>query len=146
MASLESAVFISVLVALTLIFVDFLILPTVLFGVLLIVVFTGFIASALAGSENNSYRVGGIAGGVLALLFFLVKFFTGPELSFNLYGLDLNFVLLSEGFVYLILSFIISLAIFMFLGAFGGLIAQELFSSKEDKPKNNGNSRPSEYQ
>ena len=143
MASLESSVFISVFLALALIFVDYLILPTVTFTVLVILVFTGFIASAMAGSENNSYRVGGIAGGVLAVLFFLVKFFTGPELSFNLYGLNLNFALMSEGFIYLILSFIISLAIFMFLGAFGGLIAQELFSSKEDEGKNN--SKPTEY-
>lgn len=141
MASLETSVFISVFLALALIFVDFLILPIVIFGVLLIVVFTGFIASAMAGSENYSYRVGGIAGGVLAVLFFLVKFFTGPELSFNLYGLDLNFALMSEGFIYLILSFIVSLAIFMFLGAFGGLIAQELFSSKEG----DNNSKPTEY-
>ena len=145
MASLESSVLISVFIALTLIFVDFLILPTVALSVLFIVVFTGFIASAMAGSENNSFRVGGIAGGVLAVLFFLVTFLTSPELSFNLYGLNVNFLLLSEGFVYLILSFILSLAIFMFLGAFGGLIAQELFGPKEEKPENQGNSKPSEY-
>ena len=143
MASLETSVFISVFLALALIFLDFLILPFVIFGVLLIVVFTGFIASAMAGSENYNYRVGGIAGGVLAVLFFLVKFFTGPELSFDLYGLDLNFALMSEGFIYLILSFIVSLAIFMFLGAFGGLIAQELLSSKEDEGEHN--SKPTEY-
>jgi hypothetical protein len=145
MASLESSVFISVLIALALIFVDFLILPAVAFGVLLIVVFTGFIASAMAGSENHSYRVGGIAGGVLAVLFFLVMFFTGPELSFDLYGLNFSFVLMSEGFVYLILSFILSLAIFMFLGAFGGLIAQELFRPKEEEPENQDSSKPSKY-
>jgi len=144
MASLESSVIISVFIALTLIFVDFLILPTVAFSVLLIVVFTGFIASAMAGSENNSYRVGGIAGGVLAVLFFFVTLFTGPELSFSLYGLGISFTLMSEGLIYLILSFILSLAIFMFLGAFGGLIAQELFKPKEDKPENH-NSKPSEY-
>ncbi len=142
MASLESSVIISVFIALILIFVDFLILPAVVFSVLLIVVFAGFIASAMASSENNSYRVGGIAGGVLAVLFFLVIFFTGPELSFNLYGLGISLALMSEGFIYLILSFILSLAIFMFLGAFGGLIAQELFRPKDVKPENQANSKP----
>lgn len=131
MAGRESSVFISVFLALILLFVDFIILPSVAISVLFIVVFTGFIASAMAGSENNSYRVGGIAGGVLSVLFFIVTFFTAPTLSFNLYGLGFSLVLLSEGFIYLILSFILSLAIFMLLGAFGGLVAQELFGSKD---------------
>ncbi|MDD1775059.1 MAG: hypothetical protein LUQ24_05975 [Methanobacterium sp.] len=133
MASQESSVFISIFIALLLLFVDFLIIPSVVVSVLFIVVFTGFIASAMAGSENNSYRVGGIAGGVLSVMFFLVGFFTAPTLSFNLYGLGFSLVLLSEGFIYLILSFILSLAIFMLLGAFGGLVAQELFGSKDSE-------------
>ncbi len=133
MASLESSVFISVFIALILLFVDFLILPSVAISVLFIVVFTGFIASAMAGSEKNSYRVGGIAGGVLSVMFFLVSFFTAPTLTFNLYGLGINLVLISEGFIYLILSFVLSLGIFMLLGAFGGLIAQELFGPKDSK-------------
>lgn len=137
MASLETSVFISVFIALVLLFVDFLILPTLAVSVLFIVVFTGFIASAMAGSEKNSFRVGGIAGGVLAVMFFLVKLFTPPALTFDLYGLDFNVLLMFEGFIYLILGFVLSLAIFMLLGAFGGLIAQELF-----KPKEPENSKP----
>lgn len=131
MASLEISVFISVFLALALLFVNILILPTVIVGVLLIVVFTGFIASAMAGSENYSFRVGGIAGGVLAIMFFLVKLFTPPELTFDLYGLGFDPILMFQGFIYLILGFVVSLAIFMFLGAFGGLIAQELFATKD---------------
>ncbi|OPY24165.1 MAG: hypothetical protein A4E26_00463 [Methanobacterium sp. PtaU1.Bin097] len=142
MASLETSVFVSVLIALILIFVDYLILPTLLVTVLPIVVFTGFIASAMAGSEGNNYRVGGIAGGVLAVLFFLVKFFTPPTLTFNLYGLDFNVFLMFEGFIYLILGFVISLAIFMLLGAFGGMIAQELFGPDEKERDKQGNSKP----
>ncbi len=141
MASLETSVFVSVFIALILLFLDLLILPTVLVSVLLIVVFTGFIASAMAGSEKNSYRVGGIAGGVLAVLFFLVTFFTPPTLSFNLYALDFSVLLLGQGFIYLIVGFVVSLAIFMFLGAFGGLIAQELFGPEEES----NDSRPSRH-
>lgn len=131
MASFESSVFISTLLALFLMFVDFLILPTLLVSVLPIVVFAGFIASALASSEKHSYRVGGATGGVLAVLFFLVIFFTPPSLTFNLYSLGFDLFLMFEGFIFLIVGFVISLAIFMLLGAFGGLIAQELFAPEE---------------
>ena len=144
MASLESSVFVSVFIGLILIFANFFILPTVMIGVLPILVFAGFLASAMASSENYSYRVGGIAGGVLAMLFFLVGFITGPQLSYDFYGLGIDFTLMSQGFIYLLLSFIVSLAIFMFLGAFGGMIAQELLGSGKDEPEE-GNSKPSEY-
>lgn len=141
MASMETSVFISVLIALSLLFVDLLILPTITVSILFIIVFTGFLASAMAGSEKNSYRVGGFAGGVLAVMFFLVSFFTGPALTYNLYGLGIDLFLISEGLLYLILSFVLSIAIFMFLGAFGGLIAQELFGPKDSKPVDQGNSK-----
>ncbi len=136
MASKETAVIISVFLALILIFVDFLILPSVAVSILLIVLFTGFIASAMAGSEKNSYKVGGFAGAVLAVMLFLVSFFTGPTLSFNIYSLGLDLSLISQGLIYLIFSFVLSLAIYMFLGAFGGMIAQELFGPKESEPEN----------
>lgn len=142
MASFETSVFISVLLALILIFVDYLLLPTLLVSVLPIVVFAGFIASAMAGSEKNSYRVGGTTGGVLAVLFFLVKFFTPPALTFNLYSLGFDVFLMFEGLVYLILGFVVSLAVFMLLGAFGGLIAQELFRPEEPKSGKKDNSKP----
>lgn len=131
MASMETAVFISVFIALILLFVDILILPTIAVSILFIIVFTGFIASSMAGSEGNSYRVGGMAGGVLAVIFFLISFFTTPTLSYNLYSLGIDFSMIFQGFIYLILSFVLSLAIFMFLGAFGGIIAQELFGTKD---------------
>jgi len=135
MASMETAVFISVFIALVVLFIDFFVTPTILVGVLAIIVITGFIASAMAGSEKNSYRVGGIAGGVLAVLFFLVNFFTAPQLSFNLYSLNFDPGLIFQGMIYLILGFVLSLAIFMLLGAFGGLIAEELFGPKDSKPR-----------
>lgn len=142
MASLVTSVVVSVFLALVLIFVDYLILPFNLVTVLPIVVFIGFLASAMAGSENYSFRVGGMAGGVLAVLFFLVEFFTAPALDFDLYGLNFNVLLMGEGLIYLILGFVLSLGIFMVLGAFGGLIAQELFSRDEaDEDK----SKPTEY-
>ena len=106
MASKETAVIISVFLALILIFVDFLILPSVAVSILLIVLFTGFIASAMAGSEKNSYKVGGFAGAVLAVMLFLVSFFTGPTLSFNIYSLGLDLSLISQGLIYLIFSFV----------------------------------------
>lgn len=145
MASLETSVIISAFIGLILIFTNFFIFPTILIGVLPVLVFTGFIASAMASRENYSYRAGGIAGGVLAILFFLVGFFTGPELSYNFYGLGIDFTLMAQGFVYLLLGFVVSLAIFMLLGAFGGLISQELLSSKEDEPEDEDNSQTSRY-
>lgn len=145
MASLESAVFISVFLALIILFADIIILPTFAIGILFIIVFTGFIASAMAGKENYSYRVGGIAGGVLAVMFFMVNFITSPTLSFDLYGLNFSVLLMTEGLIYLILGFIFSLAIFMFLGAFGGLIAEMLFGSDEKNSGKHGNSKPNQY-
>lgn len=143
MASMETAVSISVFIALVVLFIDFFVTPTILVGVLAIIVITGFIASAMAGSEKNSYRVGGIAGGVLAVLFFLVNFFTAPQLSFNLYSLNFDPGLIFQGMIYLILGFVLSLAIFMLLGAFGGLIAEELFGSKDSKPRRKpGDTKP----
>jgi len=109
------------------------------------VVFAGFIASAMAGSEKHSYRVGGATGGVLAVLFFLVIFFTPPSLTFNLYSLGFDFFLMFEGFIFLIVGFVISLAIFMLLGAFGGLIAQELFAPEEPNSEEKDESQPLNY-
>ena len=114
---------------------DFLILPNIPISIIFIVVFIGFIASAMAGSENNSYRVGGIAGGVLAVMFFLVNFITSPTLTFNLYGLNFSMLLMTEGFFLLILGFVFSLAVFMLLGAFGGLIAEVLFGTEEEESR-----------
>jgi hypothetical protein len=141
MASLETSVFISVLLALILIFLDILILPTIAVNILFIIVFSGFIASAMAGSERNSYRVGGIAGGVLSVIFFLISFFTAPTLSYNLYALGMDFTMISQGLLYLVLGFVFSLAVFMFLGALGGLIAQELFGPKDSDSGNQRNSK-----
>lgn len=138
MASLETSVFTSVLLAFVVLVVDVLFLPTIAISNLLLIVFVGFLASAMASKENNSYRVGGIAGGVLAVLFFLVKFLTPPSLDFDLYGLDFSILLMSEGLIYLIVGFIVSIAIFMLLAGFGGLIAQELFAP-EDSEKENSN-------
>ena len=38
-------------------------------------------------------------------------------------------------------ALIVALAIFMFLGAFGGLVAQELFGPKEPKPDERVNTK-----
>ncbi|MGV8144014.1 MAG: hypothetical protein ACP5OJ_05295 [Methanothermobacter sp.] len=145
MASLESSVFVSVFLALILLFANFFILSNVPISIYLIVVFIGFVASAMAGSENNSYRVGGIAGSVLAVMFFIINFVTAPTLTFDLYGLNYDALLMTEGFVLLMLSFVLSLAIFMLLGAFGGLIAEQLFGSDDESSGKQENSKPYKY-
>lgn len=127
--SMEVSIFISVIIAL--------VLPFIGVSVLFTIVLIGFIASALAGSEGNSFKVGGIAGGVLSVLYFLIKFFTPPTLAYgdpsNLFMPDI--FMASQGFVYLALGFVFSLAMFMVLGAFGGLIAEEIFGPKKSEPK-----------
>ena len=92
---------------------------------------------------NITFPVSGVTTSIFLppLVAFIVSFFTAPTLSFNLYGLGFSLILLSEGFIYLILSFILSLAIFMLLGAFGGLVAQELFGSEDSKSEENDTSK-----
>lgn len=131
---LQSSLFISTLLAIILF----------IFGVngILMVVFIGFVAVSLIKPEERSYKVGASAGIVLGVLIFLITFFTPPQIPYDLAGpLDMGFTMTFEGILSLILGFLFSIVMFVFLGSIGGFIAQELFKPKKREPPRKTNSR-----
>lgn len=110
-----------------------------LFGIngMFVLVILGFAASYLSESDQRSYKIGGIAGIVLAGLIFVYELFVWPSLPINppdvpdavLNGLRLN------GVIDLIFGLVFSVVIFFLLGALGGLVAQRLFKKKKEKSR-----------
>ncbi len=98
-------------------------------------VIMGFIATYLTVENQRSYKVGGIAGGVLGIILFVFSFFTPPELPYNLPNvLDFGISLAVGGLFTLILGFIVSIIVCYALGSLGGYIAMKMLKN-ETKPK-----------
>jgi len=95
----------------------------------------GFVAVFLTNAEDASYKVGALAAAALCLIYFIVCFFTPPELPYQLpsslvigigYGID--------GLFTLILGLIVGLLIYAVMGGIGGYFADKLFKP-QDRPK-----------
>ncbi len=102
-----------------------------------VLIILGFAATYLSDPDQRSYKIGGIAGIVLAGLIFVYELFVWPPLPITppaipdavMNGLRLN------GVFDLIFGLIFSVVIFFLLGALGGLVAQRLFREKKEKPR-----------
>jgi hypothetical protein len=117
------------------------ILGTVLisiFGISIIfsLIILGFIATYLTVSSQRSYKVGGIAGGILGIMIFIFGFFASPQLpnlpdlsGFQMIGLALG------GLFTLILGFILSVLICVLFGSIGGIIAQKILKKPVEKSR-----------
>jgi hypothetical protein len=104
----------------------------------------GFIATYLTVESQRSYKVGGIAGGILGILLFIFSFFTPPQLPYDLPNvLDFGLGLAIGGIFTLILGFIVSIIVCYALGSLGGYIAMKILKkeTKEKKYKNPPNKR-----
>jgi hypothetical protein len=126
--SMRTAVLISIIIGV--------ILPYIGIGGIFNLIIMGFIATYLTAPEESSYKVGGIATGILGILLSLLSFFTPPELPYELPSpLTLGLGVALSGIIYLIVGIILSVAIFVAMGLIGGFIADKLFGKKEVQPK-----------
>jgi hypothetical protein len=128
----ELAILISIIVGLILAFLNI--------GGIFALAIVGFLAVFLTNEEDASYKVGAMAAAALCFIYFIVCFFTAPQLPYQLpsplvigvgYGID--------GLFTLILGLIVGLIIYGVMGAIGGYFADKLFKP-QDKPK-----RPKEH-
>ena len=100
-------------------------------------VIIGFIANYLTVRNQRSYKVGGIAGGILGVLIFIYGFFVSPQMP-NLPGIsgfDMISLALSDLFT-LILGFILLILVSIAFGSIGGIIAQKILKKRREISKN----------
>jgi hypothetical protein len=124
--SIEAAIIISIVVYLILAFIG-------IKGIIQIVIM-GFVATYLTEPEKTSYKIGAIAAGILGTLFAFYSFFTGPDLPYQLpNALQLGLGVAADSFFTIIMGIIISIGIYVALGAIGGYIAEIFISDKKPK-------------
>lgn len=125
--SMEMAILTSMILGLIMAFFNF--------GGIYALVIVGFVAVFLTPDEEASYKIGALAAGLLGFLYFVVSFFTSPDLPYQLP----NAVVIGVGYTFdgiftLFLGMVVTLLIYGLMGAIGGYFADKLFKS-QDKPK-----------
>lgn len=124
--SIEATVIISIIVYVILGFIG-------IKGIIQIII-TGFMATYLTAPEKASYKIGAIATGILGTLFAFYSFFTGPDLPYQLPNpLQLGLGVVADSFFTIIMALIISIGIYVVLGAIGGYIAELFILDKKPK-------------
>ena len=124
--SIEAAIIISIVVYLILAFIG-------IKGIIQIIIM-GFVATYLTEPEKSSYRIGAVAAGIIGTLFAFYSFFTGPDLPYQLPNpLQLGLGVAADSFFTIIMALIISIGIYVVLGAIGGYIAEIFISDKKPK-------------
>ncbi|MBI5680793.1 MAG: hypothetical protein HZC47_07875 [Methanobacterium sp.] len=100
------------------------------------VIIVGFLATYLTVSTERSYKVGGVAGGILGFMVFIFGFFM-PSLPYTLNSLSSSqtISLQLNGIFNLMLAFILFMIICVLFGLIGGKIAQKILK-KEPKKSN----------
>lgn len=124
--SIEVAIIISIVIYLILAFIG-------IKGIIQIIIM-GFVATYLTEPEKSSYRIGAVAAGIIGTLFAFYSFFTGPDLPYQLPNpLQLGLGVVADSFFTTIMALIISIGIYVVLGAIGGYIAEIFISDKKPK-------------
>lgn len=124
--SIEVAIIISIVIYLILAFIG-------IKGIIQIIIM-GFVATYLTEPEKSSYRIGAVAAGIIGTLFAFYSFFTGPDLPYQLPNpLQLGLGVAADSFFTIIMALIISIGIYVVLGAIGGYIAEIFISDKKPK-------------
>jgi len=124
--SIEVAIIISIVIYLILAFIG-------IKGIIQIIIM-GFVATYLTEPEKSSYRIGAVAAGIIGTLFAFYSFFTGPDLPYQLPNpLQLGLGVAADSFFTTIMALIISIGIYVVLGAIGGYIAEIFISDKKPK-------------
>ncbi len=113
-----------------------LILPILGISGIFSLIIIGFIANYLTISNQRTYKVGGIAGGILGFLIFIYGFFVSPQLpdlpslsGFQMISLELG------GLFTLFLGFIILIAVSAGFGCIGGWIADKVLKKRSKMPE-----------
>lgn len=124
---MELAILISIILGLILAFLNF--------GGIFSLVLVGFVAVFLTNEEDADYKIGAMATAILCIIYFVICFFTPPDLPYQLpsplvIGVGYGF----EGLFTLILGLIVGLILYGAMGAIGGYFADRLFKP-QDKPK-----------
>jgi uncharacterized sodium:solute symporter family permease YidK len=102
------------------------------------IIIVGFIASYFTVPEKTSYKVGAVAGVIMAVILLVISFLNPPDLPYTLpSATSLGVAAMANEFFVLILGIIMSLVIYGFLGALGGYLATEFFNPPEvvEKPR-----------
>lgn len=131
--SREAAIIISIIMGI-------IILPILGISGIFSIIIIGFVANYLTVRNQRSYKVGGIAGGILGLMIFIYGFVSPqipdlPNISgFEMIGLTLG------GLFTLLLGFILLIGVSVAFGSLGGLIAEKILKkrskiSERDKRK-----------
>lgn len=124
--SIEAAIIISIVV--------YLILALIGIRGIIQIIIMGFVATYLTEPEKSSYKIGAVAAGILGTLFAFYSFFTGPDLPYQLpNSLQLGLGVAADSFFTIIMALIISIGIYVALGAIGGYIAEIFISDKKPK-------------
>lgn len=97
----------------------------------------GFVATYLTKPNERTYKSGGIAGIILALLIFIYGLFISPILPITPPSLSLDIMinLQLSGLFNLVLGLIFSVLICYLFGSLGGLTAQKILKKKIKKPE-----------
>jgi hypothetical protein len=96
------------------------------------VIIVGFIASYYTVPEKTSYKVGALAGVVMAVILLVISFLSPPDLPYTLpSATSLGVAVMASQFFILILGIVMSVLIFGFLGAIGGYLATLFFNPPE---------------
>ena len=111
------------------------ILPILGIGGIFSLIIIGFVANYLTVRNQRSYKVGGIAGGILGFLIFIYGFFVSPQLpdlpnisGFQMISLELG------GLFNLLLGFIILIVVSAAFGCLGAWIAEKILKKRPKKP------------
>ncbi|MEN6328831.1 MAG: DUF5518 domain-containing protein [Methanobacteriaceae archaeon] len=102
------------------------------------IIIVGFVASYLTVPEKTSYKVGALAGLVMAVISLAISFLSPPDLPYTLpSATSLGVAAMANEFFVLILGIIMSFLIYGFLGALGGYLATQFFNPPEvvEKPR-----------
>ena len=118
------------------IIIGIIILPFLGIKGLFSIVIIGFIANYLTVHSQRSYKVGGVAGGIIGFIVFIYGFFVSPTLpdlphisSHKMISLELG------GSFTLILGFVILVVTCTAFGVIGGAIVQKVFKKKSETKK-----------
>lgn len=97
----------------------------------------GFAATYLTVPDERTYKAGGIAGIILALLIFIYGLFISPQLPLTPPSLPGSIMinLQLSGIFNLIIGLIFSIVICFIFGSLGGLVAQKILKKEPKKPK-----------
>ncbi len=124
-----AAVLVSVMIGL-------IILPLLGIKGLFAIVIIGFIANYLTVTNQRSYLIGAVTGGIIGLIVFICGFFASPVLP-DVHTLSSSkmFKLQMQGLFTLTMGFFLLVIVCTGFGTIGGAVVQKIFKNKKEDEK-----------